>query len=50
MVKASSEVEACPECDSANVYRRITAGPDQKDYRCGVCGETFAEPVTRAPK
>lgn len=37
------EVEACPECDAAQVIRRSRAG----GYRCDRCGAIFEAPVVR---
>lgn len=40
-------VQACPECDSTNVYQRSTKTPP---WRCSDCGEEFGDPIEREVK
>ena len=43
-------IEACPDCDSAYLYRRRHKNRSHEhDWRCEGCGETFDDPNTRPP-
>ena len=47
MSRGAPMVDACPSCDSPKITERETKTPT---YRCKVCRERFAEPVTRQNK
>jgi len=49
-----TQVLACPECDSANTHRRVSAHFDSTERRnnegrwyCNDCGAGFEEPIRR---
>ena len=48
-------VEACPECDSYDVYTRkwkeggVRVTEDER-YRCGACDAEFPEPLVRVSR
>ena len=53
----TKQVDACPECDSTQIERRVgdprapggrgEAPPRLPKWGCGVCGAAFDTPVTR---
>lgn len=50
MTTDNDTVQACPACDSSQIYLRVTHRNTDRYVKCETCGATAAEPVERPPK